>query len=89
MTHTPGPWKRATLGGETRLPRPIWAYVLEANGSEIDQSNDANARLIAAAPALLEALELCWEFIATECAQETWHKKVHDAIALAKGDLRG
>ena len=55
--HTPGPW--AVLTGEFAL------YVTPAGGSRaiaqippVSQDAEANARLIAAAPELLEALQL-------------------------------
>lgn len=51
MKHTPGPWKflddRAVVAGD----------VLIAQTSKINDSNYANANLIAAAPEMLEALE--------------------------------
>lgn len=66
--HTPGPWKAASQDAETNeipikcgksilarvAPRPHW-----------DATQEANARLIAAAPAMLEALRYAAELIPT------------------------
>ncbi len=61
MTHTPGPWK-VSVDRET---------IVDANGYYVSKvarigntkENQANARLIAAAPALLEAVE----YLIDEC----------------------
>ena len=54
--HTPGPW--------TATADPYSDVVVDASGREIvvvmDPNGEANARLIAAAPDLLEALESVW-----------------------------
>ncbi len=53
--HTPGPWEsQATAGYETHGQRAVYA---EENGKDIAivYDGEANARLIAAAPELLEA----------------------------------
>ena len=64
--HTPGPWTmhpRFDDGAEVRALAPVaWCGVASTVGSSGDQSIDAdearaNARLIAAAPCLLEACE--------------------------------
>lgn len=50
--HTPGPWRRSA-----GIPQRIWGFYLEApSGESVNQTAEANARLIAAAPDLLEAL---------------------------------
>jgi hypothetical protein len=64
--HTPGPWQVGTTDSEGNLAvelydsGPITALVLPM-GEDFDSSHaperDANARLIAAAPELLEALQ--------------------------------
>jgi hypothetical protein len=65
MTHTPGPWRyRGSLGPQSN-PHLLGPHVIEsATGIQIailngwrSEVSEANARLIAAAPALLEALE--------------------------------
>ena len=66
--HTPGPWTmhpRFDDGAEVCAIAPVaWCSVATTVGSSGDQSIDAaearaNARLIAAAPCLLEALDGC------------------------------
>jgi len=54
MSHTPGPWDtQPTAGHETHGQSAVY----DANGKDIAivYDGDANARLISAAPALLEA----------------------------------
>ena len=56
QTHTPGPW-HVDGGGAS-----VWSdagYVAELNSSRGLDERDANARLIAAAPALLAELKQC------------------------------
>jgi hypothetical protein len=58
MSHTPGPWEyrdRMVIGG------PRSSYVCEVSGAASNAEHQADARLIAAAPALLEALAGCIE----------------------------
>lgn len=73
--HTPGPWKvlRPTgdIGGQdhnwhvTDAEDTFVAHVFGFNHA-IDDQSEANARLIAAAPQMLEALEACADY---------WHIK--------------
>ena len=57
--HTPGPWRDVNMGEQiviiAPVPTAIYDYYLVATVSKGDHA-DANARLIAAAPELLEAL---------------------------------
>jgi hypothetical protein len=63
--HTPGPWivSRETTRGqfvtETHIRGPREDHIALVGPCEID----ANARLIAAAPELLEALLLCYKYV--------------------------
>ena len=60
--HTPGPWD--VYGGEIgTAPDATLAVVCALSGNDGDNEEDANARLIAAAPDLLAALEALarWE----------------------------
>ena len=50
--HTPGPWKVSSSGNDIENAYGAGVCALYA-----DESSEANARLIAAAPELLEALE--------------------------------
>lgn len=59
--HTPGPWKLEIIHLSTGRNRHVRASspsrgVAEVWGPDEDKESDANARLIAAAPELLEAL---------------------------------
>lgn len=61
VAHTPGPWThKATAGDHDFLIYP------EATGRDVAlvrDFNEANARLIAAAPDMLEALRQAWHFV--------------------------
>lgn len=69
MTHTPGPWRlliegteddciiRTIMGPDPMRPRNLSEVALVTTGSYPDDVEAANARLIAAALELLEALE--------------------------------
>lgn len=70
MAHTPGPWKVKKLDGEIYInpsrrfaEYALLAKVSESNVFRSDETAHANARLIAAAPALLEALKALIESI--------------------------
>lgn len=97
MTHTPGPWaisKRNHAPGE---PEPA---VEIHNGNRLvadvfhgDNKAEANARLIASAPDLLETLEEITEAYTAASKGDTktydyWHvsTKAKEAIMLAKGE---
>jgi hypothetical protein len=59
-THTPGPWEKATIGIGTNSKQVVWLG--EKTGRRIQVistgRDEANARLIAAAPELLEQCKL-------------------------------
>ena len=57
MTHTPGPWKAITGGADAKVVCPDGRSFLIGDIIYHDE-NKSNARLIAAAPELLEALKL-------------------------------
>lgn len=102
--HTPGPWQYAFGGGTT-------AFITEADGSTIicirttenttaHKNLAANARLIASAPELLEALvELSKSFIGTYTNDQRsddeiddhrllWENKARELIARITGDTK-
>ena len=57
--HAAGPWTRGAV-------RPIWGTLLiDSAGMRIDQTREANARLIAAAPDLLRAARAMVAFLST------------------------
>lgn len=94
-THTPGPW---TLERNRATSLSVYGsdkvFVGEVY-NEIDeplQTEEANARLIAAAPELLEALKLAQSWMITEPnndEDDTEHTRVvelvHETIAKAEG----
>jgi hypothetical protein len=56
--HTPGPWHPFNAGWITSARGPICAmYAMKSGNYEDDTEGLSNARLIAAAPELLEALK--------------------------------
>lgn len=101
MTHTPGPWRyRGSLGPQSN-PHLLGPHVIEsATGIQIailngwrSELSEANASLIAAAPALLEALEdVCTQFLGRGVTVDPEHpdhvalKKAEAAIKAAKGE---
>ena len=89
--HTPGPWQ---VGEEAGSEMIIYAPDGFAVASTVvfhrnyDQSRSANARLIAAAPELLEslqALETLFAPKARDSTAATWIDKARAAIAKATG----
>ena len=92
--HTAGPWKidrsypnglpfgiRSCVDGERVL-------VSRAFSGPSTPCAEANARLIAAAPELLEALknaEALWAFRSTDDPQQVWLAQTRTAIAKATG----
>ena len=97
--HTPGPWQVHETS--PRSPLQIIGNIdYNADGSQIDydviadmgglDADDANARLIAAAPELLASLELAVILLAdcytNEGMKQPKIKKMLEAIAKAKGE---
>ena len=102
MNHTPGPWEiwsganTHCFDGIIRSPHsPNAIAFVDADVTEIDDDvvridPSPNARLIAAAPELLEALRNCIEFIEdAQIVEAQWHwepvKQARAAIAKATG----
>jgi hypothetical protein len=95
--HTPGPWIGAGPSFGDPLPRYTTSIVTEWGHEDegcidicelpfhhYDDENEANARLIAAAPALLEALEGFVEH--GTCSDDEDMAKARAAIKAAKGE---
>lgn len=88
--HTPGPWKSFGRYVNTAEGEPL----ATADAGTIARENVANARLMAAAPDLLEALrgllhsyKLTEDYLmANEQARQDMTSSVDDIIARAKGD---
>ena len=88
--HTPGPWifEERVAGFDILAPESVY-YVAEYLGVDCGViDNIADAYLIAAAPELLEALELVVSFV--DAGEGTWtveeQQKARAAIAKAKGE---
>jgi hypothetical protein len=60
-THTPGPWEVKRNDGIFHPLKNMW--IATAHVQNTQQEQDANTHLIAAAPELLEALQLCAEVL--------------------------
>lgn len=66
-THTPGPWRYEPYTKTIRSqPSNYWLTTMDSWDGAVN--NEANARLIAAAPEMLEALEQIQKWI--ECGPE-------------------
>lgn len=76
--HTPGPWSIFRDGDNLiieTIPLNRFSAIAEITGGRGLEEDEANARLIAAAPELLEALEqILTRFTEKEC-KDTWDKK--------------
>ena len=98
--HTPGPWSYRRKGSSQEweidsgycpiLDHQSWKGLAVIYGCDDDKKNgsivgDANARLIAAAPELLEALE---ELLAETWINGAFADKARAAIAKAKGETK-
>ena len=90
MTHTPGPWKVWAywqVGPEDSLPGDtVVAHCHEDahRGRGIEEVS-ANARLIAAAPDLLELIKLYVRYTERECWNVPFRKACLSAIAKSEG----
>jgi len=93
--HTPAPWKvisdpshydtlSTVIAGDsrdtgTRRGAPAWQMQVEVGGFAEFREQEANARLIAAAPDMLEALKTAVAYPLTD----DWYQQANDAIAKA------
>jgi hypothetical protein len=86
MARTPGPWSLIYFGGPQIGHKPTGEAVCTMWGDDEDPNDPihANARLIAAAPELLEALEAM--VLNDRHTYRDCHKAALKAIAQAKGD---
>jgi hypothetical protein len=80
--HTPGPWTRGQRGIEAHITEPEDFYL---HICSIDPDN-ANARLIAAAPELLEACQGLLDMITDNRLHGPEVYQASDAIKKAKGE---
>lgn len=97
LKHTPGPWTSAPMfDTDDSDPPEIRDQVLITAGEDlyVAETRQNNARLIAAAPEMLEALQTLLEYepelrknrMQFETAQEDW-AKARAALARARGEL--
>ena len=93
--HTPGPWEATTTpAGKGKVVDRIGASICNTTAGAY-KTQTANARLIAAAPDLLEALEELHDRVAGECGCSLYRdesdadfnldQRIRAAIAKAKG----
>lgn len=89
--HTPGPWKVSRTGEELQISAistPGYFAVIRGACAGAHEQGEANARLIAAAPELLEALEELVGWLAEARLEMGGHIGLDDAraaIAKARG----
>ena len=84
-THTPGPWE--SKQESAYVPAQVWAdgrQLAEVYGED-RATRAANARLIAAAPELLEALEALLIGHEEGATPSEWFEQARAAIRKAKG----
>ena len=82
--HTPGPWEACIYSGPFDQPLILSSdgAIGRLHGME-DRQHEANAKLIAAAPDLLEALEVCYASLCTYGRHPLIEKQVESAIKKA------
>ncbi|ELI9044533.1 hypothetical protein RSM66_002792 [Pseudomonas aeruginosa] len=86
--HTPGPWfvnghERYTKYVEARIDGGLIQEVAACGPTEKPEQQEANARLCAAAPELLEALQSCIQQITALCSADDVPDQARTAIAKA------
>lgn len=92
MKHTPGPWKvtdnNYTLGVETEDGKYSVCDVCLSNGETRNDAEEdkANARLIASAPELLEALKWAMIFVRDLRYEEQKEKKAKIQALIQKAE---
>ena len=90
--HTAAPWKMVpTRDGNIAIDHPTGKYAdpVARVYSYGTSEGVANARLIAAAPELFEALTNAlglWAHLSTDATQQAWLTQARAAIAKAKGE---
>ena len=91
-THTPGPWEKATIGIGTNSKQVVWLG--EKTGRRIQVistgRDEANARLIAAAPELLSQCKLFEKVLracimAGDSGAELELEKLREVLAKVEG----
>lgn len=99
MKHTPGPWKvlsdpchfgtlSSIIGGKDngRKRHPLWELMAEVGGNADWRKQEANTRLMAAAPDLLDIVERCERWLSTVLDGREMQLICQAAIAKATGE---
>ncbi len=97
---TPGPWGAVNNGVYWEVSTPwevggniekhcpsvafVWALLPDASEPELNENQEANARLIAAAPEMFELLKECVDGTFGNCTD--WNERARKIIAKAKGE---
>jgi hypothetical protein len=91
--HTPGPWtieeSNVGYGPCYYIEGGDGSYVIHGEGTAWSESDKANARLIAAAPELLEALKVAADALGSEEGMAAAYRLAREAIAKAEGQRQG
>ncbi len=98
MTHTPAPWTKEltpggyaiNAGGDNKEEDTFCNIALVIEDQEDGDETEANARLISAAPDLLEALKKCFEIMSRVTfpgtAVDLLYEEARAAIQKAEGN---
>ena len=92
--HTPGPWvvvgepNQYLVGSPCHEETGNRRIVCRVSGQLSVQSEEANARLIAAAPSMLEALRVIAEWDPAASPSEPGGMSIMDAIDIAQAAIR-
>lgn len=87
--HTPGPWKVGNSHSNYIINHQYgdgsWGYLMSLSSVVHGEAEEANAKLIAAAPELLEALERVSTFFeSSESYSQEWRLKQELGLVIAK-----
>jgi len=93
--HTPGPWAYCTnerepnrsIVGTEGGERPRWLMSILHNGELLPQQQEADARLIAAAPDLLKAMQDLFGAELEKCMAYDGHDDQMQAVAKARAAI--
>jgi hypothetical protein len=92
QTHTPGPWftsqPHGTIYIEARLQGSTLQEVAACGPTETEGQREANARLIAAAPELLAALQYALDALAHCAADQGFSTMQSKAAQMANAAIR-
>lgn len=87
MSYTPGPWKTRKYGEFWSVTDSLDYEVVGCGGLyRFDGTDAPNARLIAAAPELVEALEQAIKWIDDGKMMSAWDEEARALLARIKGE---